>query len=70
MAQDAIDHLQPGNDDPALLEAQTTGVTTFIAGVFTRLAAGDRTINDAEQLARLLHAVVTAVALERADADS
>ena len=63
MAHDAIAHLQPGNDDPALLEAQTTAVTTFIAGVFTRLVAGDRTINDAEQLARLLHAVVTAVAL-------
>ena len=64
MAQDAIAHLQPGNDDPALLEAQTTAVTTFIAGVFTRLVAGDRTINDAGQLARLLDAVVTAVALK------
>ncbi len=70
MAQDAIAHLQPGNDDSALLQAQTTAVTTLIAGVFTRLVAGDRTINDAEQLARLLHAVVTAVAVERADADS
>jgi len=70
MAQDAIAHLQPGTDDSGLLEAQTTTVTTFIAGVFTRLVAGDRTINDAEQLARLLQAVVSAVALERADADS
>lgn len=70
MAQDAIAHLQPGNNDSALLEAQTTAVTTFIAGVFTRLVAGDRTINDAEQLARFMQAVVTAVALERADADS
>jgi DNA-binding transcriptional regulator YbjK len=70
MAQDAIAHLQPGNDDFGLLEAQTTAVTTFIAGVFTRLVAGDRTINDAEQLARLMQAVVTAMALERADADS
>jgi DNA-binding transcriptional regulator YbjK len=70
MAQDAIAHLQPGNDDPALLEAQTTAVTTFIAGVFTRLVAGDRTINDAEQLARLLHAVVRAVALERTNNDT
>lgn len=63
MAQDAISHLQPGNDDPALLEAQTTAVTTFIAGVFTRLVAGDRTINDAAQLARFMQTVVTAVAL-------
>ncbi|MGA7135807.1 MAG: hypothetical protein WBZ15_26355 [Mycobacterium sp.] len=70
MAQDAIAYLQPGNDDPALLEAQTTAVTTFIAGVFTRLVAGDRTINDSEQLARLMQAVVTAVALERAEVDS
>jgi DNA-binding transcriptional regulator YbjK len=65
MAQDAIAHLQPGIDDSALLEAQTTAVTTFIAGVFTRLVAGDRTINDAAQLARLMQAIVTAVALER-----
>ncbi len=70
MAQDAIAHLQPGNDDPALLEAQTTAVTTLIAGVFTRLVAGDRTINDADQLARLLHAVVTAVALAHTTNDT
>ena len=37
MTHDAIAHLQPGTDDPALLAAQTTAVTTFIAGVFTRL---------------------------------
>jgi DNA-binding transcriptional regulator YbjK len=70
MAQDAIAHLQPGNDDQALLEAQTTAVTTFIAGVFTRLVAGDRTINDAEQLARFMQAVVTAVGLERTKHDT
>ncbi len=70
MAHDAIAHLQPGNDDPALLEAQTTAVMTFIAGVFTRLAAGDRTINDAKQLARLLHAIVTAVALAQVNDDT
>jgi DNA-binding transcriptional regulator YbjK len=61
MAQDAITHLHPGVHDPALLAAQTTGVTTFIAGVFTRFVAGDRAINDADQLARLLQAVATAV---------
>jgi DNA-binding transcriptional regulator YbjK len=70
MAQEAIAHLQPDTDDPALLDAQTTAVNTFIAGVFTRLVSGDRTINNAEQLARLLQAVVTAVSLERADAGS
>jgi AcrR family transcriptional regulator len=69
MAHDAITHLHPG-DDPVLLAAQTTAVTTFIAGVFTRLVAGASTINDAGQLARLLQAVAAAGAIERADADS
>ncbi|OBJ24355.1 TetR/AcrR family transcriptional regulator [Mycobacterium sp. 1245801.1] len=63
MARDAIAHLRPDTRDPALLDAQTTAVTTFIAGVFTRLAAGDRNVGDAEQLGRLLEAVATAVAL-------
>jgi DNA-binding transcriptional regulator YbjK len=67
MAHAAIARLQPGTDDPELLKAQSTAVTTFLAGVFTRLVAGDRTINDAEQLSRLLQAVAKAVASERAD---
>jgi len=70
MANDAIAHLQPDTDDPALLAAQTTAVTTFIAGVFTRFVGGDRTINNAGQLARLLEAVATAISLQRTDADS
>jgi DNA-binding transcriptional regulator YbjK len=64
MARAAIAHLQPGTDDPALLDAQTTAVNTFIAGVFARLVGGDRTINSAEQLAGLLEAVATAVSLQ------
>jgi DNA-binding transcriptional regulator YbjK len=64
MARDAIAHLQPGTDDPALLDAQTTAVTTFIAGVFARLVSGDRTIYDVEQLTHLMEAVVTAVSLQ------
>lgn len=63
LARDAIAHLRPDTRDPALLAAQTTAVTTFIAGVFTRLAAGDRDVRDAEQLGRLLEAVATAVAV-------
>lgn len=63
MTRDAVAHLRPDTRDPELLGAQTTAVTTFIAGVFTRLAAGDRSVGDAEQLARLLEAVATAVAL-------
>jgi DNA-binding transcriptional regulator YbjK len=70
LAHDAIAHLQPDTHDRALLDAQMTAVTTFIAGVFARLVAGDRTINDAERLARLLQAVVTAVSVHRAEADS
>ena len=70
MAHDAVAHLQPDTDDSALLDAQATAVTTFIAGVFSRLVAGDRTINNAEQLARLLQAMVIAVSVQRADADS
>jgi len=70
LAHDAIAHLQPDTHDRALLDAQMTAVTTFIAGVFARLVAGDRTINDAEQLARLLQAVVTAVSVHRAEAGS
>lgn len=65
MAHDAIAHLQPATRDPALLAAQATAVTTFIAGVFTRLAAGDRTVGDVGQLTRLLEAVATAVALQQ-----
>jgi DNA-binding transcriptional regulator YbjK len=65
MTRDAIAHLQPGTDDPGLLTAQTTAVTTFIAGVFTRLVSGDRTISGAEQLAALLQAVATAVSAHR-----
>ncbi|HEY0229558.1 MAG TPA: TetR/AcrR family transcriptional regulator [Mycobacterium sp.] len=64
MTHEAIAHLQPGTDDPALLDAQRTAVTTFIAGVFARLVGGDHTINDAGQLARLLEAVATAVSLQ------
>jgi DNA-binding transcriptional regulator YbjK len=67
MAHTAIAHLQPATDDPELLTAQTTAVTTFLAGVFTRLVAGDRGIHDADQLSRLLQAVAKAVASERAD---
>jgi AcrR family transcriptional regulator len=64
MAHDAIAHLQPDTSDPELLDAQTTAVMTFIAGVFSRLVAGDRAIYDAGQLAGLLQAVVVAVAVQ------
>jgi DNA-binding transcriptional regulator YbjK len=70
MAQDAIAHLQPDIHDPGLLEAQATAVTTFLAGVFARLVAGDRTIYQHEALARLLQSITTAVADQWAATDS
>lgn len=68
MAQDAIAHLQPGSADLALIQEQTTAVMTFIAGVFTRLVAGDRTAYDEVHLAGLLQMIVTAVELHRSAA--
>ncbi len=69
MTRHAVAQFQlPGNShDDALLDAQCAAVTTFIGGVFTRFIAGDRTIADAEQLDRLLRAIVVAVSLEYAD---
>ena len=66
MTQEAIAGLQPHTDDQALLEAQTSGVLTVIAGAFTRFVSGDRTFTDADQLARLMQAVVRAVAEDHA----
>ncbi|OBK20581.1 TetR family transcriptional regulator [Mycobacterium asiaticum] len=65
LAREALAHLQPDTDDAELLAAQTTAVTTFIAGVFTRQVNGDRAINDADQLARLLEVIARAVSLHR-----
>jgi DNA-binding transcriptional regulator YbjK len=65
MAHEAVSHLQPDAAKyGALLDAQTTAVTTFIAGVFTRFIAGDRAVHDADQLARLLQSIATAVELQ------
>jgi DNA-binding transcriptional regulator YbjK len=68
MAKDAITRIQPPPSDEALLEAQATAVLTFIAGVFTRFAMGDRMVDDAEQLERMLQCIVIAVSLDHADA--
>src|ERR1700712_3371589 len=66
MARDAIAQLQPGTADP-IRDAQAIAVTTFLAGVLTRLAGGDQSINDVERLARLLAAIAAAVANEGVD---
>ncbi len=64
---EAIDAIAPRSDDPELREAQSVAVMTFISGAFTNFAVGDRTLADAERLERLFHAIVRAVAIERAD---
>ncbi|MEV0671462.1 TetR/AcrR family transcriptional regulator [Mycobacterium sp. NPDC050441] len=67
MARDAIAHVQPDVTDPGLLEAQSSAVMTFIAGVFLRFVSGDRSYADAERLERQLQAIATAVAIDHAD---
>jgi DNA-binding transcriptional regulator YbjK len=62
----AVVHLQSAGtaDQHGLTAAKTLAVTTFISGVFTRFVVGDRSIGDAEQLERLLRAIVDAVGRE------
>ena len=64
MSRDAIAHIlsADASADSDILDAQTTAVTTFVEGVYTRLLVGDRAISSAEELERFLHAIVTAVA--------
>lgn len=50
-----------------MLEVQTTVITTFIAGVFSRFVAGDRTVQAEDRLADLLQALALGVALGRTD---
>jgi DNA-binding transcriptional regulator YbjK len=68
LAHDALRQLQC-EDAPsdALLDQQTTAVMTFVAGVFMRFVAGDRSIDDAGQLATLLQAIAGAVAAAAAE---
>ncbi|MGE2729613.1 TetR/AcrR family transcriptional regulator [Mycolicibacterium vaccae] len=63
MTHDALAAAQPASEDTALREAQSDAVTTFIAGLFSRFAAGDQPVTDAAHLERMLQAIVTAVAL-------
>lgn len=66
LSGDAISSVQPDTDDPDLRAAQNEAVMTVISGAFTRFAAGDRSLADAERMERLLRAVVAGVAAERA----
>ena len=62
LTQDAIAQVAPGPEDADLRGAQTDAVMTFISGAFTRFAAGDRTLADADRIEALLYALVVAVA--------
>ena len=64
LSRAAIACLQPDTTDPDLLDAQTSAVTTFIAGVFLRFVAGDQTFNDPGKLSRQLQAIADAAAHE------
>jgi DNA-binding transcriptional regulator YbjK len=61
LTHDAITAVQPHTDDPDLRHQQSAAVSTFLAGAFTRFAAGDRSLADSDLLERLLHAIVLAV---------
>lgn len=61
LAHGALAAVQPPSDRPGLREAQSTALTTFLAGVFTRFAVGDRTLADRDRLEKFLHTIALAV---------
>lgn len=66
LSQEAVAHVQADHPrDQALIEEQAYAVTTLLNGVMVRLALGDRTPENAEQLSHLLHALVTGIAASR-----
>jgi len=63
LSQQAVAQLQPDlAAEHDLIEEQAYAVTTFINGVMMRLALGDATIHTADQLDRLLHALIAGIA--------
>jgi DNA-binding transcriptional regulator YbjK len=66
LSQEAVSHVQADQSvDQALIEEQAYAVTTFLNGVMLRLALGDRTPENAEQLSHLLHALIAGIAAAR-----
>ncbi|WP_264005782.1 TetR/AcrR family transcriptional regulator [Mycolicibacterium sphagni] len=66
LSEQAVRRAQPGlTPDRKLVEEQAYAVTTFINGVMVRLALGDRTVDSAEHLGDLLHALVAGIAEAR-----
>ncbi|VEG46404.1 TetR family transcriptional regulator [Mycolicibacterium flavescens] len=64
MTHDAITAVNLGPVDDDVRNAQGDAVITFIAGLFTRYASGDRSKSDAKHIERLLEAVVTGIATQ------
>jgi DNA-binding transcriptional regulator YbjK len=63
LSEQAVMQVQPeGTVDRALVEEQALAVTTFLNGVIVRQVVGDRGVDSAEKLTRLLHALVAGVA--------
>lgn len=64
MTHEAVTAINPGPVDDVVRNAQGDAVITFIAGLFTRYASGDRSMSDAKQIEALLEAVVTGIAAQ------
>jgi DNA-binding transcriptional regulator YbjK len=63
LSEQAVMQVQPGGFiDRALVEEQARAVTTFINGVMVRQVLGPRPVDSAEELTRLLHALVVGIA--------
>jgi AcrR family transcriptional regulator len=62
MTHEAVTAINPVPVDEDVRNAQGDAVITFIAGLFTRYASGDRSMSDAKHIERLLEAVVKAIA--------
>jgi DNA-binding transcriptional regulator YbjK len=63
LSEQAVTQVQPdGAVDPALVKEQAYAVTTFLNGVMVRQVIGDPRLETAEELTRLLHALVAGIA--------
>jgi DNA-binding transcriptional regulator YbjK len=66
LSEQAVMQVQPdGFIDRALVEEQARAVTTLINGVMVRQVLGPRPVDSAEELTRLLHALVVGIAASR-----
>ncbi|CAN5778954.1 TetR family transcriptional regulator C-terminal domain-containing protein [soil metagenome] len=63
LTREAVGHLgtSASDDDPELVAAQGAAISTFVSGMFTRFVVGAAEITSADELERLLRAIVIAV---------